>query len=239
MKRNIQLLLATIALACALAPSVKAGPVLSRPALQALLEGPGTLEDFESFSFFGGIPPIGGGRNSSIGCALLNSTASCNGQGPGLVVPGIDIVLGTNGQWDDVGYYGAPSKEILSLPPLTIDFRIPIDAFGIDLRAFVGFSATATMTILGTDDSTVIGTFSGISLAGSGAPVFAGWEEMTGIGGVTFSQTGWGWSPIIDNLEFGHRIAAPEPSALSLFALGLVGLLGGLPLRCNKRDRGR
>lgn len=238
MKRNMQLLLATIALACAtLAPSVRAGPVLSRPALQALLEGPGTLEDFESFSFFGGISPIGGGRNSPIGCALLNSTASCNDQGPGLVVPGIDIVLGANGQWNDVEYYGAPSKEILSLPPLMIDFRIPVDAFGIDLRAFVGFPATATMTILGTDDSTVIGTFSGISLAGSGAPVFAGWEDITGIGRVMFSQTGWAWSPIIDNLEFGHRIAAPEPSALSLFALGLVGLLGALPLRCNNRAR--
>lgn len=187
-----------------LVTAVQAVPILSRPALQALLGGPGMLENFESFN-------VSAGNAAGLDCAVLNSTSICNGQGPGLVVPGVAFTWGTGGgQWDGAGWFGAPSREILSGTPagqpLIIDFTIPVDAFGVDLRAFTDFPATATMTIFGTDDITVLGTVS-VSLSTSGVPVFAGWEDISGIGRVTLTQTGQPWSPLIDNLEFGKRVS--------------------------------
>jgi hypothetical protein len=203
----------------------RAGAIGSRAALQALLGGPGTLEDFEAFS-------IASGSAVVTGVALLNSTTIVNGQGPGLVVPGVDFTFGTGLlQWDGAGYFGSPSKEILSGAPagqpISIDWTAsPVRAFGIDLRAFTGFGATATMLIFGPDHTTLIGTLPGVGLPDSGVPLFVGWEDAGGIGKVSFTQLGQPWSPIIDNLEFGGTASVPEPTALTLLGIGLAGMAG-------------
>lgn len=201
------------------AASVEAGPIASRAALQVLLGGPGTLEDFENFN-------VGAGSAALLDCPALNSSAICDGAGPGLVKPGLNITFGDGpGQWDGAGYVGSPSKEILSNarngPPVSIDFASAVGAFGLDLRAFVGFPATATMTVYGADDVTVIGVISGIGLVGT--PVFAGWEDASGIGLFQVTQVGQSWSPIVDNLEYGEAAAViPEPASLLLVGTGLV-----------------
>ncbi len=206
------------------ATSAQGGPIASRPALVALLGGPGTLENFEAFN-------VALGSAVGIDCAVLSSTAICNGQGPGLVVPGVSFTFGSGGgQWDGAGYFGSPSKEILSgVPagqPLVIDFASSVGAFGVDLRAFSGFGATANAQIFGPDDTTLIGTLAGITLSSSGVPVFAGWSDAAGIGRVSLTQTGLAWSPIIDNLEFGNigSVAVPEPGSFLLLLIGLAGL---------------
>jgi hypothetical protein len=196
-------------------PPVQAASIASRAALQALLVGPGTLEDFETFS----VSVTG----AELDCSTLDSAAICNGQGPGLVVPGVSIgFLVDTGQWNPAGFFGAPSREILSSrQPLVIDFTVPVQAFGVDLRAFSTFPATATIAIFATDDATSIGTLSSISLPTSGAPVFAGWEDPAGIGRLSLTQSERDWSPIVDNLEFG---VIPEPACAALLGLGLAGL---------------
>ena len=55
-----------------LASPVNAAAIASRPALQALLGGPGSLEDFEAFS-------VAGGTSSAVECATLDSSAICTG----------------------------------------------------------------------------------------------------------------------------------------------------------------
>lgn len=215
-------------LALAGVPTVYASQIFTRPGLVAVLGGPGTTETFEAFS-------ISSGGAVGIDCAVLNSSAICNSQGPGLVVAGVNFTFGSGGgQWDGASYFGSPSKELLSgLPagqPLVIDFTTAVTAFGVDLRAFTGFPATATMTIYGLDDTTVIGTLSGISLSTSGVPLFAGWEDSSGIGKVALTQTGEPWSPIIDNLEFGVSASVPEPTSVVFVGLGLA-VLGGIRRR--------
>ncbi len=203
-------------------PPLRAGQIASQAALETALGGVGTLETFGGFT-------VANGSAAGLDCATLNSTSICNGQGPGLVAPGFNVTFSGGGQWDGVNYFGAPSQEILSVgQPLTISFTTPVSAFGIDLRAFTGFPATATVTILGLDDVTVVGTISGVSLDTSGAPVFVGWENDPGIGEVEFSQTGQGWSPLVTNLQFGIAGGAvPEPMtfALSGFGLAIVAAL--------------
>ena len=201
-----------------------AGMIVNRASLQSILGGPGTLENFEGYA-----PPPGGAVffGGVSGC-IVTPAAICNGQGPGLVVPGFYVSPSGNGwQWNDAGYYGAPSREIVADGGLSIKFIVPVTAVGLDLRAFSGFSVTAAMFLVAEDDTTVIGVISDISLSSSGAPVFAGWEDAGGIGRVHLIASGQGpWSPIIDNLEFGvGSPGVPEPSSFVLLWSGVGGLI--------------
>ena len=206
----------------------QAGPLTDRTQLTTLLVGPGTIETFEGF-------PVASGAAAGLGCSVLNSASVCGGQGPGLVVSGVNFTWGSGGgQWDGAGYYGSTSKEILSGTPagqpLVITFTSPVSGFGVDLRAFSGFPATATVSIYGSDDTTLIGAIAGIDLPSSGDLVFAGWWDSSGIGKVDLTQTGWSWSPIIDNLEFGGGSAIPEPATV-VFCVAGFAVLGILRMR--------
>ena len=200
-----------------------AGPVLSRPALQTLLGGPGTLEDFEALL-------IG---TATIESSVLNSTTIVGGQGPGLVVPGVNFnfISARDGQWNSVGWHGTTSQNIWSThdqiggsPGLDIDFIVPVNAFGVDLSTFDLYPfLTATITIFGADDSTILATLPGIQApANYLPPVFVGWEDSLGIGRVTLDAG----QVLTDDLEFGTTggTPIPEPASLLLFGTGLVGL---------------
>lgn len=215
-------------LGIALVGGANAAAIGSRAALQVLLGGPGTLENFEGYS-------VGAGGATGVSCdtgSVLNASSICDGQGPGLVNSGISLIKTGGGfQWDGAGYFGAPSREFLigagASQPLIVDFTSAVNAFGLDLRAFSGYDATASIDIFAADDVTVIGTLSGVALGSDGIPVFAGWEDAGGIGGFSLSQSGQSWSPIIDNVEWGGaRNNTPEPGSLALLglALGAVGL---------------
>jgi len=152
-----------------------------------LFAGPLTVETLEAFSVADG--------GSNLDCTVLNSTTTCNGQGPGLVVAGVDFIFSSGGQWNGAHYFGSPSKEISSNGrPLTIDFSTPVTIFGLDLRAYAGYSATATVTIYGLDDTTIIGTLSPVYLSGTGGPIRVGWQDDAGIGKIVLTQTGQSWS---------------------------------------------
>jgi hypothetical protein len=98
-----------------------------------------------------------------------------------------------------------------------------VTAFGLDLRAFTGFGATADMKVFAPDGTTLIGDLPGIALPNSGVPVFAGWQDAGGIGAVQFTQDTQPWSPIIDNLEYGSGAQViPEPSSFVLAGLAIT-----------------
>lgn len=218
-------LLAAVAvvLPALLAPA-QAAMVASRAALQGILGGPGTLEPFDGFS-------ISNGNSLDIDCNLLSSTATCNGQGPGLIVPGITISQSSfRIVWNGTGYFGATtSRTIRGFSAglggeLDISFAESRRAVGFDLAAIAGFADVGTISFYGPDQTTLLGTIWPINLPNSGAFSFAGWEDAGGIGRLTLAGTNHNWSPLLDNLEF-ETVSAPEPASLALLAGG-AALLG-------------
>ncbi|GBD52164.1 PEP-CTERM sorting domain-containing protein [Microcystis aeruginosa] len=211
---------------------VSAGTIISdRTQLNTILGGSGVTENFENYNV-----PDGDAQGLQ---AKLDSSTVVNGQGPGLVVNGVTFVAGSsNLQWNGANYFGSPSKELLANgQPMNIDFSVPVNAFGLDLRAYQGFGDTATVTIFGTDDSTVLDTISPIGLAGTGVPVFFGYQDIAGIGKIELTPQSLPWSPIIDNLTFGQSAAASTPEPSTVLGLGLLGL-GALVKRQLKPKQG-
>ena len=212
---------------------VSAGTIISdRTQLNTILGGSGVTENFENYNV-----PDGNGDGLQ---ATLDSSTVVNGQGPGLVVNGVTFVAGSsNLKWNGANYFGSPSKELVAdgQQLMNIDFSVPVNAFGLDLRAFTGFGDTATVTIFGTDDSTVLDIISPIGLAGTGVPVFFGYQDIAGIGKIELTQQSWFWSPIIDNLTFGQSAAASTPEPSTVLGLGLLGL-GALVKRQLKPKQG-
>lgn len=201
-----------------LATPVLAGAqvIADRTTLNSIVGVSGKTVDFESFS-------VGtGGATSVPSVNQLDSTTIANTQGPNLVPSGVTFSFGSgNLQWDDAGYYSAPSREILSTGNSTIEIRFstPAKIVGLDVRAFSGFAASMTATVYSGDNSTVLSTTSNLSLATSGSPIFFGYQSPTGIGKLVLSQTNYSWSPIIDNLTFS---VIPEPPAFALLGGGLA-----------------
>lgn len=212
-------LLAASIFAASGAAVVNAAPIADRATLQSILGGSGVTENFQAFS-------IGVGDATVIDCAVLTSTSICSNQGPGLVQPGLAITGSDSLQWDGQGWVGAPSRELLSNgAELTVDFSDPTVAVGLDLRDFAGFGMTAMMQVYGSDDTTLLGSITGIALPSSGTPVFAGWQDGAGIGKIVMNRTGGfsSWSPIIDNLEYGAAATAtPEPASAALLGVGIA-----------------
>jgi len=196
--------------------------VPDRSTLSTILGASAVTEGFEAYS-------ITAGSATDFG-ATLDATTVLNGQGPGLVVPGVSFsTAGPSLQLDASGYFGAPSNELLSNSNgLTIDFSSPQQAFGVDLRDFAGYLNTATVIVYAANNTTVLDTYSNIGLGGT--PVFFGYENSSGIGSVFLTGTE-PWSPIIDNVEFGSVAgAAPEPSTIMM-------LLGGAGVVALARKR--
>lgn len=192
-------------------------PIADRATLNAILGGSAVTENFESFN-------IGGGSAVNLDVATLDSTTIANGQGPGLVVGGVQFVSSIRLQWNGQGWFGQPSKDFLSNSgdsTLIIDFITPTNAFGVDLLAFTGFPDTAGVNLYASDDITLLASSSGISLPGASG-VFYGFSDVGGIGKAVLTGS-YSWSPIIDDLTFGSA-AVPEPSTLLLLGSGLVGL---------------
>lgn len=229
------LVVLAVFIAAPLSSSAFAAAVPTRPALQLLLAGGGTLEDFESFN-------IAPGTGAILNCNPINNAVFCNTQGPDLVVPGVSF-QGTLLQWNGADNSALSStREILdaSASPLNINFSVFVNAFGVDLHTFE-FNNTATrVDIFAPDDTTLIGTLPFVPLPVTGMPVFVGWTDPGGIGLVRLTSLAVPPNPplttIIDNLEFGQVTAIPEPStyALMLAGLGIVGFVA----RRRKRRTG-
>lgn len=144
--------------------------------------------------------------------------------------PGFDLVAGSgNLQLDAPGYYGATNYELLADTSLTIDFTDPQTAFSMDLSDFSGYSGTETITVYGTDDTTVLDTYS-VFLNGS-ITTFSDPGESAPIGAVSLSEfNGYdNWSGILQEVTYDPPPdPAPEPGTLWMLGSGLLGLAGVL-----------
>jgi hypothetical protein len=193
--------------------------IADRTTLNSIIGASGKTVDFESFNI-----SAGGATNVS-GISVLDSTTIASGQGPNLVPAGVTFSFGSgNLQWNDAGYYGAPSREILSNVnnSIEISFSTAAKAFGVDVRAFNGYTETATITVYAADKTTVLSTIPSISLPTNGTAYFFGYQSASGIGKVVLSQTPNNWSPMIDNLTFS---VIPEPPVQALLGGGMALLV--------------
>jgi hypothetical protein len=195
-----------LALFLALTGPALAQVIADRTTLNSLVGASGKTVDFESYSV------ASGGAIVLSSVSTLDSTTVVNSQGPNLVPAGVSFTFnsGFNLQWNGSSYYKSPSREILSNQnPLQISFTVAAKAFGVDLRAYAGYPATATVTVYAADNSTVLSTTTNLSLNTSGVPIFFGYQSAAGIGRVVLTNSGQSWSPIIDNLTFSTITEPP------------------------------
>jgi len=174
-----------------------AGPIATRSALDGML-GVGAMgETFESYSVAPGALDVLG--------SSLSSTTVVNGQGPGLIARGFDITTTTGSLvWQGDTAFNLPTKTFGSQVSfdVTIDFTTFVSAAGLDVMNYGGFPAVNSVTFFGLDDTTVIGTFPGLSFPSAVTPQFVGFANAAGIGSIRVN-TDSGFGPVIDNLEFG------------------------------------
>jgi len=182
-----------------------------RGTLDRLLRTEAVRENFERFP----VDPFGA---IDLDVDSLDATTVTNGQGPGLLVPGITIEDESGLQWNGRGYFGQPSRTISGGSTLHIDFHDPVGAFGLDLLVFAHLADIARVSVFAADDTTLIGTFQ-IPVFDPSFEMFFGIADRGRIGRVSLTGTTWPWSPVVDDLTFGTR-AVPEPGVAILFMVG-------------------
>lgn len=194
--------------------------ISTRTQLNQILSSGYEYEDaFQAFN-------IASGSAARLGIISMNSTSTVDGQGPGLLDPGVTYSTETSTsslQWDGNNYSGSTKQEILSDDnELFLSYTMPVDAMGVDLRAFTGFGQGYTAFVF--NGATLVGEVTG-TLANDGSTQFFGWENAGGITEVVFDSTAQGWSPIIQEHSYGYAALAPEPASLAALALGGLVLL--------------
>jgi hypothetical protein len=198
-----------------LAGSAAADVIPDRATLDAILGGNQILEDFESFD-------IAAGAAASLDVFSLDSTTIAGGQGPGLVEP-LATYLDPSRvqlQWNGDTYFGLESKTLLAngaTGDLWIVYDTPMRAIGLDLRAFSGFGWTGAVDVY-SPGNVLLGTINASLATGGAENVFAGWEDVGGIGHIEISSPNYSWSPVIDN----HGYGVPAPGAIAVLGLGAI-----------------
>ncbi len=153
---------------------------------------------------------------------ILNSATKFYGQGPGLVLPGIEFVSSAGIQWNGRRYSGNQSQNLhaYNATGFTLRFLSQPTAIGFDISSLYAFSANVTITALSVD-----GLFlksSSVSFSPFGAPLFWGLQDSRGIGRVMVTSDLLAWSPAIDNVTYS---VVPEPSLHALLAVSSVTAL--------------
>jgi hypothetical protein len=190
-----------------------AGPLESREQLRNILTI-FFLDDFETYRL-----RRGEAHNLLVPGTLSVSTIA-RGQGPNLVGAGATYVNPETNDlyWNGDEWYGIESQSFeVGWPTLEIHYTKPVDAFGIDLKAFEWFGYSGTLTVFNNEQ--ILGKV-GFTLRGTRREsVFVGWHEPTGITKVELFSPDYPWSPVIDNHEYS---LVPEASTGVLVAFLLL-----------------
>jgi hypothetical protein len=198
------------------ASPARAQVIFDRTTLNSIEVGGSSIETFETYT-------NGFGNATAPGAAMLNATASVNGNGHGLVIPGITISDSGNAQRNGDEYFGVHTTTVLGAA-ITITFAAEPPAVGIDLLEYGGYPDHFTPTALDAMNSTV-SAHSGITVNGP-SPVFFGYQHARGIGLANPSARHHSFSPIINSPTTGNGSRAAESKPGSIALLGSMGVLG-------------
>lgn len=179
----------------------------SRAALDDLLGGGGTTEDFEGFI-------IGNGQALVLDVNSLDENTMSYGQGPGLVQDGAAYSTASPAKlaWCGSGYYNLPTKSLgnsSNNQPLTIRYDSPVQAMGIDLHELNGYPDTVIFQVF--DPAGALVGSANIVVPGTGQPLFVGFRYDQGIGSVRLDNGYYPWAPVIDNHTFGQLGCPGDP----------------------------
>jgi hypothetical protein len=156
-----------------------------------------TTETFQAYSL-----PAGGAENLNI--TYLDENAIANGQGPGLVLDGCIYACNQNTlQWNDAGYYGQPSRDILANSGdglLVMKYDVAVQSMSLTLHAFDGYGDSTTINVYDSNGA-LIHTSAGIAVPSSAPVPFS--FSAADIRSLTIQSNVWPWSTIIDNHVFG------------------------------------
>jgi hypothetical protein len=185
----------------------------SRAQLDAFLGSSAVTADFETYS----IQPD---KFVGIG-APLDSQRIVNGQGPGLVPPGVAIAERTELQWYGTTVFGGNSKRLgfSSGSPYTITFNPPIVAFGVDLLSLPNHGDTVNIEVYSGPGR--IGSFDSPLVDDPQRPTFVGFRSPSFLKISSVFISTFEGGPILDNLTFGR---VPEPTTAMITAVGVAML---------------
>jgi hypothetical protein len=197
----------SVLLVCA--TSSHAAQLSSRTQLDTLLGGGGTLETFEGL-------PVEDGGQITFTDGVLNSTSVISGAA-NRVNPGADYISPTL-FLEGNGYYNLNTRTLGDSSAwrgwgITISYTAPVNVFGLDVKAYNGYSTAGTLSVYDTAGS-LLGTMD----TSSGG--FYGWENTAGIGRVVVASSDS--YVMLDSHAFGQAAAVPEPESLALALDGLV-----------------
>jgi hypothetical protein len=207
----------TIAFAVATSSRSTAQIVPSREALIALLGDKVVTETYEAnsvaadtFAEFDG---------------PLDSTSTPNGQGPGIVEPGIrfNVFPGSLQIYGETVFGGNSQRlsfSATSVYHITLD--PPVTAFGLDMLSLPGYSGEPSISVYDPNDI-FLGSFPVGVVNHPQNPTFFGFQNAGGIS--RFDITVFTGGPILDNVTF-ERIV-PEPDTILLFTAASFALLVG------------
>lgn len=163
-----------------------------------------TTESFETY-----VLSPGGAEN--VGSTYLDeNTIASSGQGPGLVLDGCIYACNSNSiQWNDAGYYGQPSRDILANSgdgQLIMKYDVAVQSMSLTLHAFDGYADNTTINIYDSNGA-LIHTAAGIAVPNAAGVAFS--YSAPDIRSLTIQSNVWSWSTIIDNHVFGGGASGP------------------------------
>ena len=186
----------------------------NRNQLESMLLPGYSIDDFETYSV---------ATAENVGTGTIDASSILNGQGPNLVSDNVIYRSATTFQWNGDGYFGLDSNTLVSgSSQIVFLYQNDTDAFGLDFQAFNGFGYSARIEVFDLDVNLISDTVVTVTDAG---PTFYGFVSSDGIFGVRISDLTNGFSPVIDNHQYG---AIPEP------AYGAAILMGAI-ICCRRR----